>query len=182
VRNRIWIVLLVVSLGINIGFLLHWFWPKNGPGYSPGEGQSQLGWHVGPMRRGLGLDSKQARLMENERRQVLVQAQPLQEQLRQKRRELFLLLKSKAVTGAELDLALNEISRLQTAIEKLFILHSLKMKGFLTPSQLEKYNGFFEHGLCPGMMSEKACPTGQGAMAGREQPAPACDNPCPAKK
>ncbi|MCX6557434.1 MAG: hypothetical protein NTW95_08420 [Candidatus Aminicenantes bacterium] len=124
-KKRIWIVLLVVSLGINIGFLLHWFWPKNVSGYSPGKGQAQFGWHAGPMRRGLGLDSNQARLMENERRQVLAQAQPLQEQLRLKRRELFLLLKSKAVTGAELDIALNEISRLQTAIEKFFILHSL---------------------------------------------------------
>ena len=27
-KNRIWIVLLVVSLGVNIGFLLHWAWPK----------------------------------------------------------------------------------------------------------------------------------------------------------
>jgi Spy/CpxP family protein refolding chaperone len=171
VRNRIWIILLVVSLGINIGFLLHWFWPKNGFGHMPAGGLSQSGWHTGPMRHGLGLDSKQARLMENERRQVLVQAQPLQEQLHLKRRELFQLLKSKAVNGAELDLALNEISRLQTAIEKLFILHSLKMKGFLTPAQLEKYDGLFEQGLCPGMMSEKACPPGKMARPGDSLPA-----------
>lgn len=179
-KKRIWIVLLVVSLGINIGFLLHWFWPKNVSGYSPGKGQAQFGWHAGPMRRGLGLDSNQARLMENERRQVLAQAQPLQEQLRLKRRELFLLLKSKAVTGAELDIALNEISRLQTAIEKFFILHSLKMKGFLTPAQLEKYDGFFEHGLCPGMMSEKACPPGK--MGQSEDSLPACEQKCEPKK
>jgi len=174
VKKRIWMVLLVVSLGINIGFLLHWFWPKNTLGHAPVKGQSPFGWHSGPMRRGLGLDVKQARLMESERRQVFTQAQPLQEQLRLKRRELFLLLKSKAITGAELDLALNEISRLQTEIEKMFILHSLKMKGFLTPAQLEKYDGFFEQGLCPGMMSGKACPPGESL--------PACEKKCEPKK
>jgi hypothetical protein len=112
--------------------------------------------------------------MENERRQVLIQVRPLQDQLRLKRRELFVLLKNKTVTDAELDSALSEISRLQTAIEKMFILHSLKMKGFFTPLQLKKYEGFFEQGLCPGMLSEKACPPGK--MSGREPGGSGCDN------
>ena len=49
------------------------------------------------MKRHLGLSSEQARRMESERRQVLAQARPLQEELRQKRRELFVLLKGKDV-------------------------------------------------------------------------------------
>jgi hypothetical protein len=180
VKNRVWIVLLVISLGVNIGFLLHWFWPKLASRHSAASGQSQSGWHASPMRRGLGLSAEQARRMENERRQVLTQAQPLQDELRLKRRELFLLLKNKVVTDAELDGALSEISKLQAAVEKIFIRHSLKVKDFFTPLQLQKYDGFFEQGLCPGMMSEKDCPSGGMARGGK--PAPACEKSCDPKK
>ena len=172
-KNRLLIMLLVLSLGINLGFLLHWSWPKIASGHSAGRGQSQSGWHAGPMMKHLGLSSEQARRMENERRQVLAQAQPLQDELRLKRRELFVLLKGKAVTDAELDVALSDISRLQAAIEKMFILHSLKVKGFFTPAQLQKYEGFFEQGLCPGMGTEAACPPGK--MSGRGPGRPGCD-------
>jgi hypothetical protein len=180
VKKRIWIVLLVISLGINIGFLLHWFWPKIVHGRSLWSDNSQAGWHAGSMRHGLGLSAEQAQRMEAERRQVLAQAQPLQDELRLKRRELFLLLKNKAVSDAELDLVLSEISRLQAAIEKMFILHTLKVKKYFTPLQLQKYDGYFEQGLCPGMMSEKSCPPGEMPRPG--QPMPGCGNGCEPKK
>jgi hypothetical protein len=180
VKNRIGIVLLVVSLGVNIGFLLHWVWPEIVPGRSAMSAKSESGWHASPIRRGLGLSSEQVRRMENERRQVLTQAQPLQDELRLKRRELFLLLKNKSLTDAGLDVVLSEISRLQAAIEKIFILHTLKMKGFFTPLQLQKYDGFFEQGLCPDMMSEKTCPPGPMVRPG--QSVPACEKVCEPKK
>jgi hypothetical protein len=180
VKNRVWIVVLVVSLGVNIGILLHCFWPQGLAGHAAMGGRTRSGWHDSSMRRGLGLSAGQVQLMENERRRVLAQVKPLQDELRLKRRQLFLLLKNKAVAEAELDAALGDISRLQTAIEKMFILHSLKMKDFFTPQQLQKYDGFFEQGLCPGMMSEKACPPGK--MAGQGQSGPARNDPCPAKK
>ena len=169
-RSRIWIVLLVVSLGVNIGFLLHWFWPKTSAGHPVMIARSQSSWHTSSLRHGLGLNAKQAQLMENERRQVMIQAKPLQDELRLKRRELFLLLKNKIVVEAELDGALGKISRLQVAIEKIFILHLSKVKGFFTPQQLQKYDGFFEQGLCPGMMSGKTCPPGQLVRQGQFVP------------
>lgn len=160
-KNRIWILLLVVSLGVNIGFLLHRFWPKNSAGHPVMIARSQSGWHTSSMRRGLGLNAKQVQLMENERRKVMIQTKPLQDELRLKRRELFLLMKNKTMAEAELDVVLNEISRLQLAIEKIFIQHLSKVKVFFTPQQLQKYDGFFEQELCPGMMSGKTCPPGQ---------------------
>lgn len=168
-KNRIWIILLAVSLGINIGFLLHWFWPHFVSGRLAGTDKSQFGWHASHMKRGFGLDDKQSGLIENERRQVLAQAKPLQDELRLKRRELFVLLKSKTVSDAELDMILTEISRLQTAIEKMFIQHSLKVRGFFTPAQLQKYEGFFERGLCPGMMPDATCPPGQMSGQGKHR-------------
>ncbi len=160
-KNRIWVVLLVISLGINVGFLLHWLWPRLAP--APAAGIS-AGWHSGPMKRHLGLDSGQSRQLEGERRQVLVQARPLQDALRQKRRELLVLLKGKDARAADLDPLLGEIARLQAAIEKLFIMHSLKMRSVFSPVQLRKYEGFLERGLCPGMMPGQDCvsPAGTG--------------------
>jgi len=67
---------------------------------------------------------------------------------------------------------LNEISRLQAAIEKMFILHSLKVKGFFSPVQLQKYESFFEQGLCPGMAPAASCPPGE--MSGRRSERSGC--------
>ena len=158
-KSRIWIALLVLSLGVNIGFLLHWAWPRIA------GGRSFSGWHAAPLKRQLGLSSDQARRMESERRQVLAQAQPLQDALRQKRRELFMLLKKQDVADADLDAALSEISRLQTAIEKMFILHSLKARGIFSPAQLRKYEGFLERGLCPGMLAASLLPAGENGRS-----------------
>jgi hypothetical protein len=161
VKNRIWIVLLVISLGINIGFLLHWLWPRIVAGRSAGHGPSQLGWHASPMRHGLGLSGPQARLMEGERRRVVAQVRPLQDELRRKRRELFVLLKKQTVSDAELDPILSDISRLQTSIEKIFIRHSLQVRGYFSPAQMHKFEGYLERGLCPNMVPEAACPPGK---------------------
>jgi hypothetical protein len=155
-----WILpaLLVVSLGVNIGFLLHWAWPWIAPARAAG---TDSGWHAGPMRRHLGLSSGQARQMEGERRQVLAQAKPLQDELRRQRRGLFMLMKGKEVREADLDATLNEIARLQAAIEKTFVLHSLKVRSNFSPAQLRKYESYLERGLCPGMMVQEACPPGR---------------------
>jgi len=176
VKNRIWVLVLVVSLGVNIGFLLHWAWPR----IAAGKAAALPGWHTGPMKRHLGLSQDQARRMEGERRQVLAQAGPLQEELQGKRRELFVLLKSTEVREADLDATLNEIARLQAAIEKVFVLHSLKVRGVFSPEQLRKYEECLERGLCPGMMSGASCPP--GSMAGRGSAPPGCGNGDEAKK
>ncbi len=115
-RGRVLAVLLVISLGINIGFLLHWLWPRL---VAEKTVAMSSGWHSGPIKRHLNLDARQSRHMESERRQVLAQARPLQEELQQKRRELFVLLKGKDVDAADLDPILNEIARLQAALEKI---------------------------------------------------------------
>lgn len=178
-KKRLLILVLVISMGVNIGFLLRCFWPQC-PLAKKSTATAPSGWHTSSLRHGLGLSAEQARLMEALRRNVMVQAQPLQDSLRQKRRELFALLKSKTVPAVELDAILNEIARLQAGIEKIYILHTLKVKGYFSPQQLQKYDGFFEQGLCPGMLSEKACPPGKIARAG--QSVPACENTCEQKK
>ncbi len=170
-----WILplLLVISLGVNIGFLLHWAWPRIVPGHAVGRGPLRSGWHASPMKRHLGLNAGQVRQMESERQQVLAQIRPLQDQLRQKRRQLLILLKRGEVPQVELDFALDEISRLQAAVEKAFILHSLKMKGHFSPDQTRKFETYLERGLCPNLGGDAACPPldasgGRGCLKGGE--------------
>jgi hypothetical protein len=158
-KNRVWIALLVVSLGVNIGFLVHRCWPGIIHGKAAG------GWHAGPMRRNLGLSGEQTQKLEAERRQVLDQVKPLQDELRRKRRELLMLLKRQTVSDAELDPILGEISRLQAGIEKMFILHSLKVRGYFSPQQMHKFEGYLEQGLCPGLEPGSSCRPGK--MSGR---------------
>jgi Spy/CpxP family protein refolding chaperone len=155
-------LLLVVSLGLNIGLLLHWAWPRlAGSGPDP-----RSGWRAGPMRRHLGLSPEQAQRMEDERLQVLARVEPLQLELRGRRRELFALLKGPEVRPAELDALLNEIARLQAAIEKVFVLHSLKMRDGFSAEQRRKFEGCLERGLCPGMAAAGSCPPGGQSGAG----------------
>ncbi|HEX7502034.1 MAG TPA: periplasmic heavy metal sensor [Acidobacteriota bacterium] len=165
-KSRLWIVLLVVSMGINVGFLIHGLWPKHRHGKMAGGDCVVPGWHASPMMHGLGLSSQQAQQLEAERRQVLAQARPLQDELRRKRRELFVLLKNKTVSDSELDPILSEIARLQTGIEKMFILHSLKVRGYFSPAQMHKFENYLERELCPGMASAAFCPPGE--MPGRQ--------------
>jgi hypothetical protein len=173
-----WILplLLVISLGVNIGFLLHRAWPKILPGRSAGSGPSRSGWHASPMKRHLGLNARQVRQMESDRQQVLAQIRPLQDELRLKRRQLFILLKEGEVPQAEMDSALSDISRLQAAIEKIFIVHSLKMRGHFSPAQMHKFEGYLERGLCPNLGAEAACPPGAAAAV------PGCGNADEGKK
>ncbi|MBN2345428.1 MAG: periplasmic heavy metal sensor [Candidatus Aminicenantes bacterium] len=162
-KRRILPILLVISLGVNIGFLLHWIRPRLASGREAGAaslrgGAAAAGWHAGPMRRHLGLDAGQARRMERERRQVLAQVEPLQEEMRRQRRALFVLIKGGAVRDADLDATLGEIARLQAAIEKKFVLHSLKVRSAFSSEQLRKYDGCLERGLCAGISAGESCP------------------------
>jgi hypothetical protein len=178
-KSRLLIMALVISLGVNIGFLLRCFWPQC-PLAKKNTAAAPSGWHSSSLRRDLGLSAEQARIIEAERRNIMGQAQPLQDLLRQKRRELFVLLKSKNVLAAELDAMLDGIARLQAGIEKIYILHTLKVKGYFSPWQLQKYDGFFEQGLCPGMMPEKNCPPAKPASSGK--PDAGCESNCDPKK
>lgn len=165
---RRWLLplLLVVSVGLNAGLLLHWALGARhaGAGIAPSPG-----WHAGPMRRHLGLDAAQARQLDDLHREVLAEVLPLQEKLADARRELFVLLKEAPAAPARFDAVIDEIARLQAAVEKVFARHSLKVRGALSPAQLRKYEGCLERGLCPAMMAGSRCPS--AAAAGGERPA-----------
>ncbi|HOW45350.1 MAG TPA: periplasmic heavy metal sensor [Candidatus Aminicenantes bacterium] len=165
---RRWLLplLLVASVGLNAGLLLHRFLAPRGlrAGITPSPG-----WHAGPMRHHLGLNAAQARQLDDWHREVLAGIRPLQERLAGKRRELVALLKESPADPARFDAVIDEIAGLQAAVEKVFARHSLKVRGALSPEQLRKYEGCLERGLCPATMGGSRCPS--AADAGGERPA-----------
>lgn len=165
---RRWLLplLLVASVGLNAGLLLHW---ALGARHAGAAGAPSPGWHAGPMRHHLGLDAAQARQLDDWHREVLAGIRPLQERLAGKRLELFALLKGAPADPARFDAVIDEIARLQAAIEKVFARHSLKVRGALSPEQLRKYEGCLERGLCPASLAGSRCPS--AAAAGGERPA-----------
>ncbi len=164
-------VLLVISLGVNIGFVLRQVWPRLGPEKT----KMEAGWQTDPMKRHLGLSAEQATRMEGERKQVVARVQPWQEELSRKRAELFALIKKQDAADQDLDQILGEIARLQTAIEKEFILHSRKVRGGFDPAQLRKFEGCLERELCPGMRMGPSCASRQSA--GDTRKTAGCSNP-----
>lgn len=165
---RRWLLplLLVVSVGLNAGLLLHRFMGTRhaGAGIAPSPG-----WHAGPMRRHLGLDAAQARQLDDWHREVLAGIRLLQDRLAGKRLELVALLKEAPADPARFDAVIEEIARLQAAVEKVFARHSLKVRGVLSPAQLRKYEGCLERGLCPATMAGSRCPA--ATDAGEKHPA-----------
>ncbi len=169
-KKRAWIALLVVSLGDQ-------YRVPAAPLLAEGSSAARLasGWHAGPMRHNLGLSAKQAQQLEAERDRVLAQAKPLQDELRRKRRELFVLLKRQTVTDGELDPILGEISRLQAGIEKMFILHSLKVRGYFSPqprctSSRATWSRDFARAWSPERPARREkCPAAPAARTGKTE-------------
>lgn len=149
--NSRWLILvLVVSLGMNIGLIL----PRLCAGKAKSAAAQSCGWHVSPLRMELGLSESQAQRMENDRKRLLERIGPQRETLRAKRRELLAWLRTPDTPAADLDRLLQDIAALQTGIEKAYIEHSLQIRDLLTPTQLLKYERLMERGLCPAMMGD----------------------------
>jgi Spy/CpxP family protein refolding chaperone len=121
------------------------------------------------MRRHLSLDAAQARQLDHWHSEVLAGIRPLQDILAEKRRQLVTQLKATPADPARFDAVIDEIARLQAAIEKAYARHSLKVRGALSGEQRRKYEGCLERGLCPAMMTGAGCPS--AADAGGERPA-----------
>lgn len=151
-RNRLLGLALVVSLGLNIGLL----WQRIGgdTGARDRERGVPCGWQSSPLRSLLELSDRQVEAMERERRQLLAQVAPKQQELHSKRLALLALCQGSTTATQELDRLLQEIAGLQVGIERAFIEHSLRLKVQFTPSQRQKYESLFGRGLCPGMIGK----------------------------
>jgi len=145
-RSKILMILLILSVGFNIGVLAtfghHWLmkkefdkWPK------------ESSWHMSKFKKMLNLSDEQALSLEKDRKILQDTITPIRVELKNKRTELFNLLDTDNIDNVKLDKLIADISALQMAIEKNVIEHSVNVRKNLTPEQQKKFKAFLKKGF-----------------------------------
>ncbi len=142
--RRILIIALILSVGINAGVGTVLFSRQK---EQKNAQKSTISWHrwsesdIGTM---LNLDERQIVEMESIQELFYTEISPLREKLREKRRELIVVLRGAQPDMEKVDAVLSEIAGLQTEIERSFFKKILRMKEILTPEQEETFFRLFE--------------------------------------
>ena len=167
-KTKILIVVLIISLGINVGVIFtagyRWQQEKGRQKCSGLTTGQEYCWNRSALCKNLNLSSEQVPILEKYREELQSQTLPLREELRLKRLELFNLAKGENNQDEKIDSLVNDIARLQSEIEKKVIQHSIKVKEVLDPEQQKKFNNLFQQALCPG--GESLMPCGKSKMNG----------------
>ncbi|OGS34359.1 MAG: hypothetical protein A2293_16990 [Elusimicrobia bacterium RIFOXYB2_FULL_49_7] len=153
-KNKVMIILFVVSLAFNFGVLgaigFHWFMERQSDRCAPGGpgGPGGLGsWHKHRMEKRLGLTKEQSEAMDKNFKEFQASVEPLRTDIHKKRTELFALLQTTASYDSTVEDKVNAIALQQAEIEKKAIQNAIKTKAILTPEQQKKFNGFMGKGF-----------------------------------
>jgi len=150
-KNKILIVVLIISLGVNLGLILTFvfrIWETK---------TYECGWHHPALRQRLHLTSEQIKILENKRAEMQKKMIPMQEELKRKRIELLALQKSENLDTTKLDSLLAVMSRLQYEIERAVFLHMNEVKGIFSKDQQVQFFEQVKRGLCPEPQFNKEC-------------------------
>jgi Spy/CpxP family protein refolding chaperone len=200
-KAKILIIILIVSLGINVGTVIrviqhkrymenfdrrdHFPPPPNGRDHFPPPSKPDLQNSI--LSRALKLNDKQINAIEEMHLKTSSKMSPLAQALDLKRKELINLLKEDKLNEVKVDTLFKQISALQSKIEFCLFENMCQMKGILTPAQQQQFFELLQKGLL-----DKGPPHGPGPDGGFEpehgprsehQPQPMCppDYPGPDK-
>ena len=141
-KKKLLLVLLAVSLAFNLAVIAtfghHWMMrkcfaknPEGGPMFFNPK-----------FEKSLGLTDKQAEFLEKDRAEMKKIMEPMRDELRNKREELFTLIDEEKVDNAKVDKLIGEISSMQANIEREVVKHSIGIKQNMTPEQRAKFKEF----------------------------------------
>jgi len=154
VKRKLLLLLFSLSLAFNFAVIAtfghHWMMKRcfeKGPGPMMEH----------KLKKMLGLTDQQAQLMEKDREEMKKSMEPMREEPQKKREELFTLVDADVTDNARIDKLVNDISTLQSKIEKTVVAHSIKVKKNLTPEQRKKFREFLQKNF-------KKPPHGDGFM------------------
>ncbi|MDD2889315.1 MAG: periplasmic heavy metal sensor [bacterium] len=150
-KTKILIILLVLSLGVNVGTLITVVYHSNKP-------KIHKQWRQHPLSEKLDLSQEQIGQIENIKTKSRQATVPLRDTLIMKRKELISLLKRNPSDSIKSDSLIREIANLQIQMES-YVLNDMRdiMKN-LTPEQSQKFCECFEEKLhCP-RKSMRCCP------------------------
>jgi len=165
-KLKILIILLIVSLALNLGILVKVVF-KPVPA-EPAQKASCIHsqWKDSPICVKLNLSDPQVRQMEKYREQFQERISPLQLELEKERLKLFQVLKQETLAQGDADKILQQISHLQTEIQKSFIQHFFQIKGIFDKDQQEQFYSYLGQCLCMEKVVvpcvKNSCPERQG--------------------
>ncbi|MDD5258763.1 MAG: Spy/CpxP family protein refolding chaperone [bacterium] len=145
-KNKVLTVILVLSLGLNLGvvatFSRHWLIRRD---FKKGPGENN--WFKKKIKKELNLTNTQVEFMEQDRKNINQEIKSAREELKRKRAELFALLDTDPVDSVKVDKLIDAISSLQAKIEKTIVGHLVTMKKNLTPEQQRKFKAIMPRGF-----------------------------------
>jgi Spy/CpxP family protein refolding chaperone len=142
------IILLVVSLGVNIGLLLNYL------RVPPAPAAPAAGWNCPMMQGRFKLTPAQAEELEKLRLAMVAKTAEIKQDLELKRQALLDLHRQSAVDDARADSLLMAIALRQFAMEKAVFKHMQEVKNALTPQQREMFYRLLADEICPGLKTE----------------------------
>jgi len=133
-KQKILIIALIISIGVNLGVLsifLYHLWKGN-----------QVEHPLQKLMKKLALTPEQKEKMKAERENFEQKTKPIKDELAYKRGEVFGLLQEAEVNAEERDRLFSEITQLQMELQLLAFEHISRVKQILNPEQQEL---FFQH-------------------------------------
>jgi len=145
-KSKIILILLIISLGINIGLIVRL------AGRRPmlrrfGERDIRQGWRRDGLRHRLNLNENQLKAIEAIHDSTFVKMRAIRDTLELKRAELANILKEAQPDIARIQPLIKEIANLQAQIEMGFAENLLAMKKVLTPDQQQQFFELFKRRL-----------------------------------
>jgi Spy/CpxP family protein refolding chaperone len=145
-KSKVIILLLVVSLGINIGLILWLTLPRPSPRRIEAY-DIRHGWRKGKLRYRLNLLESQVKAIEAIQETTFGKIWAIRETLTVKRQELINILRESQPDNFKLQQLVKEIADLQTEIELGLAENILALKKVLTPEQQEQFFELFQKRL-----------------------------------
>ncbi len=142
-KTKVLIILLIISLGFNIGIVLN-FLIK-----SKGTESVGCGWHHTNLRERFKLSPEQIQTLEQKRTEMEAKILPIRKRLQNYRIELLALQKSEKLDTVRLDSLLWSIAQAQCEIEKNIFMHIHEVRGIFDETQLQEFYQQLENNLCP---------------------------------
>jgi len=147
-KLKILTILLIVSLALNLGIIVKVVF-KSAP-VEPSQQAACINsqWKDIHICQKLNLSGQQFQQMEKYREQFQNQIAPLQSELKKERLKLFQVLKQETLVQEEANKILQQISHLQTEIQKSFIQNFFQIKGIFNKEQQERFYFYLGQSLC----------------------------------
>jgi len=138
-KKNLLILGFILSLGINIGVLATIGYNRLEKSCPGGDAEKERHAAMSFLIKELDLSPAQEKEIESLRKSLEPKVEEIRIKLREKRVQLFNLLKESQAEYEKINNQLSEIKSLQTEIEKMAIANLLQEKKILSPEQQEKF-------------------------------------------